>query len=93
MPPRNALEQQLADIWAGVLDVEKVGRQDNFFALGGHSLLATQVVSQVRTQFNFEIPLKSIFEAKNLAELGVLINARLHHTPIKEELLLHEELI
>ena len=58
--PRNELEQQLADIWAGVLGVEQVGIHDNFFALGGHSLLATQVISQVRAQLNLEVPLKSL---------------------------------
>ena len=43
--PRDETEQALADIWAGVLDIEQVGIHDDFFELGGHSLLATQVIS------------------------------------------------
>ncbi|HEX8352931.1 MAG TPA: amino acid adenylation domain-containing protein, partial [Pyrinomonadaceae bacterium] len=39
VPPRNAVEELLATIWSGVLDVERVGIHDNFFELGGHSLL------------------------------------------------------
>ena len=74
MPPRNALEQQLADIWAGVLGIEQVGRHDNFFALGGHSLLATQVISRLRTQLNLEVPLKSLFEASELAAFAQQIS-------------------
>ena len=67
VPPRNALEQQVADIWADVLGLDKVGIHDNFFDLGGHSLLATQVISRVRAQLNLEVPLKTLFSSSQLA--------------------------
>ena len=46
--PRTPVEELLAEIWAEVLKLDKVGVHDNFFELGGHSLLATQVISRVR---------------------------------------------
>ena len=59
--PRNAVEAKVAEIWAAVLGVEKVGIQDNFLLLGGESLLAGQVAARIRDQFNVEVSLRSIF--------------------------------
>jgi len=65
--PRPGLESQLANIWQELLGVERVGREDDFFALGGHSLLATQLVSQIRRQLQRELPLRAAFEASTLS--------------------------
>ena len=46
--PEGEVERKLAGIWAEVLKVERVGRNDSFFELGGHSLLAVRVMSRVR---------------------------------------------
>ena len=40
--PRTPVEENLANIWAVVLKLDKIGIHDNFFDLGGHSLLATR---------------------------------------------------
>jgi acyl carrier protein len=75
--PRTAVEELLASIWAGVLRVEGVGIEENFFALGGHSLLATQVMSRVREVFGVEVPLRSLFEQPTVAGLAVKIEKAL----------------
>ena len=67
--PRNALEEQLVEIWEEVLGVERVGIHDDFFELGGHSLRATRVVSRVREVFQVELPLLSLFEEPTIAGL------------------------
>lgn len=68
--PRTFIEQQLADIWASVLKLERVGIHNNFFELGGDSLLATQVMSRLRQAFGVELPLRTLFEAPTVADLG-----------------------
>jgi len=70
VPPCTPVEEQLASIWASVIGIERVGIHDNFFELGGHSLLATQVISRIRQAFEVELPLRALFEAPTVAELG-----------------------
>jgi len=65
--PRNETEQRLAQIWADVLGIPRVGVFDNFFALGGHSLLATRVVSRVRDALAATVPLRELFDSPTVA--------------------------
>ncbi len=71
-PPADATEQAIADVWAQVLEVERVGRGDNFFRLGGHSLLAIQMIARLRQQAQIELPLKGLFETHDLAGFAAL---------------------
>lgn len=71
--PRTELEEVLTNIWADILDVERVGIHDSFFRLGGHSLLATQVISRMRDMLRIEISLMDFFKASTVA--GVIEHA------------------
>ncbi|WP_162150808.1 MULTISPECIES: non-ribosomal peptide synthetase [Methylosinus] len=75
--PRNDAERALAKIWADVLRVDAVGVRDNFFELGGHSLLMTQIASRIQMAFDIQIPLRSLFEARTVAEMAEVVNAGL----------------
>jgi amino acid adenylation domain-containing protein len=70
--PRNATEQQIAEIWAEVLrrDLSSISIEDNFFDLGGHSLMATQVVSRIRERFALEISMRVMFDQPTIARLS-----------------------
>jgi acyl-coenzyme A synthetase/AMP-(fatty) acid ligase/acyl carrier protein len=68
--PQTPLEQMIAGVWREVLGTEQIGVDDNFFELGGHSLLATQVVGRLSEAFEFELPLRAIFESPTIAGLA-----------------------
>ncbi|HEU0299933.1 MAG TPA: amino acid adenylation domain-containing protein, partial [Longimicrobium sp.] len=68
--PVGETEVALAEIWAGVLGVDRVGRWDHFFELGGHSLRAVQVVSRVKRVLEADVALPDLFERPVLAEFA-----------------------
>ena len=70
---RDAMEQALANIWAGVLKVDGVGIQDNFFELGGNSLLAVRLFSQIKKLTGKELPLVTLFEAPTIEKLAAIL--------------------
>ncbi|HEX2093536.1 MAG TPA: amino acid adenylation domain-containing protein, partial [Longimicrobiaceae bacterium] len=67
--PVGEVEQALAQIWAEVLKVERVGRWDHFFELGGHSLLAVRVLERMR-QRGLHLEVRALFTMPVLAELA-----------------------
>ncbi|NBD32904.1 MAG: AMP-binding protein, partial [Cyanobacteria bacterium] len=73
-PPSSNLEQQIAEIWQDLLQVDKVGIHDNFFDLGGHSLLIVQVRSRLETLLNREIPLVTLFQYPTIQALATYLN-------------------
>ena len=77
--PRNALEEQVAAMWADVLGLERVGVHHDFFELGGHSLLAMQLVSRIRSVFGVQIPLQALFVGPTIAAVTRRIEGFLGH--------------
>jgi syringomycin synthetase protein SyrE len=71
--PNTQVEEDLARIWREVLDVDGVGRCDDFFALGGHSLTAMRVMTRVRRQFGVDLGVSALFEHPELADLALAV--------------------
>jgi len=60
-----------------LLDLDRVGVEDNFFLLGGHSLLGTQLIARVRDAFGVELSLRTLFDAPTVSKLSAQIEALL----------------
>jgi hypothetical protein len=68
--PQGEAETTLAAIWAELLGVAQISRNDDFFELGGHSLMATQVLSRVWQIMGVSLKVKDIFENSTLEQLA-----------------------
>ncbi|MDQ6898006.1 MAG: non-ribosomal peptide synthetase [Candidatus Dormibacteraeota bacterium] len=73
-PPSTELERELAAMVAGVLGLERIGVDQNFFMLGGHSLLAAQLVAAIRERFGVDMRLHSLFDAGTVTGLADRVN-------------------
>jgi amino acid adenylation domain-containing protein/FkbH-like protein/non-ribosomal peptide synthase protein (TIGR01720 family) len=71
--PQEGDEGLIAEIWAAVLGVERVGRKDDFFGLGGHSLKAVMMLSRVNRALGAELLLEAIFAAPVLADFAAAV--------------------
>ncbi|MDX6574142.1 MAG: hypothetical protein QOE96_95, partial [Blastocatellia bacterium] len=68
--PSTPIEQRLAKILTGLLNLNEVSINDNFFLLGGHSLLGTQLIGKIRGAFGVELRLRTLFDTPTVAELS-----------------------
>jgi acyl carrier protein len=76
--PQTEAELTIAGILQQVLQIERVGVDDNFFDLGGNSLLLAQVHEQLQDRFGREIVLVEIFNHPTVRALAT----HLEGTPV-----------
>ncbi|MFF5521419.1 amino acid adenylation domain-containing protein [Streptomyces coeruleorubidus] len=71
--PDGPLETLIADVWAQILGVERVGAADDFFALGGDSLLTIRVISRLRAAVGTTLSPRALFSAPTVRALAALV--------------------
>lgn len=72
----SSTQERLTAIVAGLLGVDTVCPEDNFFLLGGHSLLGAQMIARIRDLFGVELSLRNLFESTTLAALASAVESR-----------------
>ncbi|NUR61139.1 MAG: amino acid adenylation domain-containing protein [Catenulispora sp.] len=86
--PTTATEILIAQLWTELLDVPRVGIDDDFFDLGGHSLLAVRVVAGLRRAIGGGVSVMDVFQNRTVRELARFVDAPAD--PNRPRAVLHE---
>ncbi|MFJ4652870.1 non-ribosomal peptide synthase/polyketide synthase [Nocardia sp. NPDC088792] len=70
--PATPAEEAVAAIFAELLDVERVGADDDFFSLGGNSLIATRAIARMRDSLGAAVDVRDFFDRPTVAALALL---------------------
>ncbi|MEH1016841.1 amino acid adenylation domain-containing protein [Micromonospora sp. CPCC 206060] len=73
--PRTDAEALVAEVFAEILKVEKVGALDDFFVLGGNSLRGMRAMSRIRAEVEVDLPMRALFSHPVVADLAAQIEA------------------
>ncbi|WP_435175037.1 non-ribosomal peptide synthetase [Actinacidiphila sp. bgisy145] len=73
--PAAGTQDEVARIWAELLEVKKVGAHDNFFDLGGHSLLVVRAQTLIEQRIGVKVPLLTLFSNATVARLAAFLDA------------------
>ncbi len=68
--PSTLTEERVSEIVTSLLNLERVGVDENFFLLGGHSLLGTQLITRIGETFGVELSLRTLFSSPTIQELS-----------------------
>ena len=76
-PPATPLEAAIAEVWAALFKLPRVGvTQDFFLDLGGHSLLAAQLVALLRDRAGVHVPVRGIYSHPTVRKLAAHVAAQ-----------------
>jgi len=68
--PRTPVETALSQMWCELLQIERIGINEDVFELGAHSLMAMRAVVRIRGEFAVDVPLRALFEDPTIAGLA-----------------------
>ncbi|MFI1462653.1 condensation domain-containing protein [Nocardia carnea] len=71
--PAGRTETVVAEVFAELLDDDRIGADDDFFVLGGNSLLASRAVSRINEALGADLTLRTVFEAPVVSALAARV--------------------
>ncbi|MCD4650259.1 MAG: amino acid adenylation domain-containing protein [Candidatus Cloacimonetes bacterium] len=85
VPPETPKEEALARVWSNILDIKKIGRNDDFFRLGGHSLKAARAVARLSEDEGYKLTILDLFEQSVLKDVATKL-VKLKKAVVKEKI-------
>jgi len=85
VPPGNAVEEKLVDIWSEILRNKKIGVTNGFFQLGGNSLNIMTLIAKIHKEFDIRLTLAEIFRNPTIKKQAELIKGASEDTYVSIE--------
>ncbi|WP_304451228.1 non-ribosomal peptide synthetase [Nocardiopsis sp. YSL2] len=79
--PSTPTEELVAEVWADVLKLDRVGRGDNFFDVGGDSVKSIQVVGEIREALGVTVPTRALFDHQTVQAYAAAVEDALMSEP------------
>ena len=73
VPPRDPIEQTIANSWKDLLGLGEVGIHDDFFELGGNSLIAVRLLNQLGKKLGVPLASHILLQKRTVAALADLV--------------------
>jgi acyl-CoA synthetase (AMP-forming)/AMP-acid ligase II/acyl carrier protein/NRPS condensation-like uncharacterized protein len=70
-------QEKLKLIWKEILNIERIGINDNFFKLGGHSLLVNKMLIRIRKEFDCTLSVREVFSSPTIELLSQNIDEKI----------------
>ena len=71
--PQTPMENLLSGLWRQILQIDRIGVNENFFEIGGDSIKAVQLLCSVREATGAELSITTLFRAPNIKQLAVFL--------------------
>ena len=78
---RDDTERELADMWAGILEVKTVAPEASLVELGAHSLKVFAAVAEIEQRFGWSVDIADFFRNPTVAALAESIRADARSSP------------
>ncbi|HEX2926907.1 MAG TPA: amino acid adenylation domain-containing protein, partial [Ruminiclostridium sp.] len=81
----SEIEKEIVEIWQGILGLERIGVDDNFFDLGGNSIMLVKMHRQLEKKYPGTVDVTDIFGYATVSKISRLISEQ---TAVKKEVAL-----
>ncbi|MCB2354688.1 non-ribosomal peptide synthetase [Clostridium estertheticum] len=71
--PQGEIEEKVTDIWKNLLQIKKIGINDNFFEIGGNSLLIVNMHTKLNSMYPDRMKVTDIFANPTISKLAKFI--------------------
>ena len=72
--PETETEKMLCQLWQEILNLPRVGIDDNFFNIGGNSLSAVKLLNRLEQELDMSLDVKSMFQLPDIRSLAAYLD-------------------